>query len=63
MVRVATPRWLIAWPPEMRFADINHSGSDVPVHLYSFSFNLNPDWSSVLAGQEEILECELPRKE
>ncbi|KAK5168183.1 uncharacterized protein LTR77_006751 [Saxophila tyrrhenica] len=30
-------------------------GSDVPVHLYSFSFNLNPDWTHALADQEEIL--------
>ena len=33
------------------------SGSDVPIHLYSFSFNLNPDWSQELADQEEILHC------
>ncbi|KAH8743316.1 hypothetical protein BGZ57DRAFT_946387 [Hyaloscypha finlandica] len=31
-------------------------GSDVPIHLYSFSFNLNPDWSQELAEQEEILQ-------
>ncbi|KAN0110969.1 FAD/NAD(P)-binding domain containing protein [Hyaloscypha variabilis] len=31
-------------------------GSDVPIHLYSFSFNLNPDWSQELADQEEILQ-------
>ncbi|KAF5636952.1 monooxygenase [Fusarium sp. NRRL 25303] len=30
-------------------------GSDVPIHLYSFSFNLNPDWTQALADQEEIL--------
>ncbi|KAI9168091.1 Baeyer-Villiger monooxygenase [Paramyrothecium foliicola] len=30
-------------------------GSDVPIHLYSFSFNLNPDWTQQLADQEEIL--------
>lgn len=35
------------------------SGCDVPTHLYSFSFNLNPDWSKELCDQEEILECEL----
>jgi hypothetical protein len=33
------------------------SGSDVPIHLYSFSFNLNPDWSQELADQEEVLQC------
>lgn len=33
------------------------SGCDVPTHLYSFSFNLNPDWSKELCDQEEILEC------
>ena len=27
---------------------------DVPAHLYSFSFALNPDWSRTFAGQEEI---------
>lgn len=32
-------------------------GSDVPIHLYSFSFNLNPDWTQALADQEEILAC------
>ncbi|KAB5531368.1 hypothetical protein GE09DRAFT_1040978 [Coniochaeta sp. 2T2.1] len=30
-------------------------GSDVPIHLYSFSFNLNPDWTQALADQAEIL--------
>ncbi|KAF4994132.1 hypothetical protein FDECE_13232 [Fusarium decemcellulare] len=30
-------------------------GSDVPIHLYSFSFNLNPNWTQALADQEEIL--------
>ncbi|KAM0431988.1 hypothetical protein ACHAQK_009904 [Fusarium lateritium] len=30
-------------------------GSDVPIHLYSFSFNLNPDWTQALADQQEIL--------
>ncbi|KAM0330103.1 hypothetical protein ACHAQA_004275 [Verticillium albo-atrum] len=34
-------------------------GSDVPIHLYSFSFNLNPNWTQALADQEEILECEI----
>lgn len=28
---------------------------DVPSHLYSFSFLLNPDWSKSFAGQAEIL--------
>jgi cation diffusion facilitator CzcD-associated flavoprotein CzcO len=28
---------------------------DVPAHLYSFSFALNPDWSRMFAPQEEIL--------
>ena len=28
---------------------------DVPSHLYSFSFRLNPDWSRVYAPQPEIL--------
>ncbi|KAL1877871.1 hypothetical protein Daus18300_002224 [Diaporthe australafricana] len=31
-------------------------GSDVPIHLYSFSFNLNPDWTEELCDQSEILE-------
>ncbi|KAM5352841.1 hypothetical protein ACJ41O_005563 [Fusarium nematophilum] len=31
-------------------------GSDVPIHLYSFSFNLNPDWTQELADQKEILD-------
>ena len=29
---------------------------DVPSHLYSFSFALNPRWSKTYAGQPEILE-------
>ncbi len=29
---------------------------DVPSHLYSFSFALNPDWSRMFAPQEEILD-------
>jgi cation diffusion facilitator CzcD-associated flavoprotein CzcO len=29
---------------------------DVPAHLYSFSFALNPDWSRMFAPQPEILE-------
>lgn len=37
---------------------IEDSGSDVPIHLYSFSFNLNPDWTQALADQEEILACQ-----
>src|SRR3712207_641636 len=28
---------------------------DVPAHLYSFSFALNPDWSRMFAPQPEIL--------
>src|SRR4051812_34161396 len=36
------------------------SGSDVPIHLYSFSFNLNPEWTQALADREEILQCRLP---
>ncbi|KAM5342242.1 hypothetical protein ACJ41O_013208 [Fusarium nematophilum] len=31
-------------------------GCDIPSHLYSFSFNLNPNWSQDLVGQEEILQ-------
>lgn len=27
----------------------------MPIHLYSFSFNLNPDWTQALADQQEIL--------
>jgi cation diffusion facilitator CzcD-associated flavoprotein CzcO len=27
---------------------------DVPAHLYSFSFERNPDWSRMFAGQQEI---------
>ena len=29
---------------------------DVPSHLYSFSFELNPGWSRMFAPQEEIWE-------
>ena len=29
---------------------------DVPSHLYSFSFALNPDWSRSFAPQPEILD-------
>jgi cation diffusion facilitator CzcD-associated flavoprotein CzcO len=29
---------------------------DVPAHLYSFSFALNPDWSRMFAPQPEILD-------
>jgi len=29
---------------------------DIPAHLYCFSFDLNPDWSRMFAGQEEIWE-------
>ncbi|SPF47809.1 conserved hypothetical protein [Candidatus Sulfopaludibacter sp. SbA4] len=28
---------------------------DIPSHLYSFSFDRNPDWSRMFAGQPEIL--------
>ena len=31
-------------------------GCDVDSHLYSFSFNLNPNWSKRFADQPEILE-------
>ncbi|KIL69905.1 hypothetical protein M378DRAFT_69093, partial [Amanita muscaria Koide BX008] len=31
-------------------------GSDVPVHWYSLSTDLNPDWSTYLAYQPEILD-------
>ncbi|KAJ9625205.1 hypothetical protein H2204_010592 [Knufia peltigerae] len=31
-------------------------GCDVDSHLYSFSFNLNPDWSKRFAEQSEILQ-------
>lgn len=34
-----------------------YSGCDLPSHLYSFSFNLNPDWSKELCEQPEILQC------
>src|SRR5215470_11656314 len=27
---------------------------DVPAHLYSFSFERNPDWTRMFAGQQEI---------
>ena len=33
------------------------SGCDLPSHLYSFSFNLNPNWSQELCEQPEILKC------
>ena len=29
---------------------------DVPAHLYSYSFQLNPNWSRMFAPQPEILE-------
>jgi cation diffusion facilitator CzcD-associated flavoprotein CzcO len=29
---------------------------DIPSHLYSFSFDLNPQWSRMFAGREEIQE-------
>src|SRR6185369_3473669 len=29
---------------------------DVPSHLYSFSFDRNPDWTQMYAAQPEILE-------
>src|SRR5215472_16008193 len=29
---------------------------DVPAHLYSFSFERNPDWTRMFAGQLEILQ-------
>lgn len=32
-------------------------GCDLPSHLYSFSFNLNPNWSKELCEQPEILQC------
>ncbi|OAL03644.1 FAD/NAD(P)-binding domain-containing protein [Phaeosphaeriaceae sp. SRC1lsM3a] len=31
-------------------------GCDIPTHLYSFSFNLNPDWSKELCDRQEILD-------
>ncbi|OJZ79600.1 hypothetical protein ASPFODRAFT_66055 [Aspergillus luchuensis CBS 106.47] len=31
-------------------------GCDLPSHLYSFSFNLNPNWSKELCEQPEILQ-------
>ncbi|KAK5360248.1 hypothetical protein LTR20_004221 [Exophiala xenobiotica] len=31
-------------------------GCDLPSHLYSFSFNLNPNWSKQLCEQPEILQ-------
>ena len=34
------------------------SGCDLPSHLYSFSFNLNPNWSKELCEQPEILQCQ-----
>lgn len=33
------------------------SGCDIPTHLYSFSFNLNPNWSKELCDRQEILDC------
>ncbi|CAO3618430.1 unnamed protein product [Mucor fragilis] len=32
------------------------AASDVPSHLYSFSFELNPNWSQEYSGQKEIFE-------
>ncbi|KAK5049313.1 hypothetical protein LTR84_004242 [Exophiala bonariae] len=37
-------------------ADFFQSGCDLPSHLYSFSFNLNPNWSKQLCEQPEILQ-------
>jgi len=34
-------------------------GCDVPTILYSFSFNLNPNWSKELCDGPEILECNM----
>ncbi|KAJ4985449.1 monooxygenase [Stagonosporopsis vannaccii] len=31
-------------------------GCDIPTHLYSFSFNLNPYWSKELCDRQEILD-------
>ena len=37
--------------------DNNYPGAacDVPSHMYSFSFEQNPDWSRFYSGQAEIL--------
>ena len=32
------------------------AGCDVPCHLYSFSFELNPNWSRRFAKQPEIID-------
>src|ERR1700753_1997279 len=37
-----------------------NSGCDLKSHLYSFSFNLNPNWSKELCQQPEILQCKYP---
>jgi hypothetical protein len=55
MVTIACPAPTLAHPGDALTED---SGSDVPIHLYSFSFNLNPDWTQALADQEEILACQ-----
>jgi cation diffusion facilitator CzcD-associated flavoprotein CzcO len=31
-------------------------GCDIPSHLYSYSFDLNPQWTRMFAGREEIQE-------
>ncbi|VUC25614.1 unnamed protein product [Clonostachys rosea] len=31
-------------------------GCDIPAHIYTFSFNLNPDWSANLVDRDEILQ-------
>lgn len=36
--------------------DYPGSACDVPSHLYSYSFSLNPEWSHMFAPQREILE-------
>ena len=38
-------------------ADRLSSGCDLKSHLYSFSFNPNPNWSKELCEQPEILQC------
>ena len=36
-------------------------GVDIPSHFYSWSWSLNPNWTHQYVGQQEILECTIPR--
>lgn len=57
-VRTRTPAGKICKPASLANAsDKEASGCDLKSHLYSFSFNPNPNWSKELCEQPEILQC------